>query len=220
MQQDINIFHRPYGATLWTDLGRFVVKNSLPKPDSDNLSNLAQTTFSLVQPKDDDDNLVIFNNADDFCITDSNNLKTVFAEIAAGQLIKQEHRIITYERQIDTSYVPYVQYNLTIENREFSKEYLVFRPELYINATLQTLLDIIFANVRDLGGVIEGNTIGKYACTVDNQSIVPSFSFEGTNRECLNELCKQMGLNWRIGYYVAPHTTNNIQLVQQVIISK
>lgn len=220
MQQDINIFHRPYGSTLWTDLGRFVVKNTLPKPDSDNLSNLAQTTFSLVQPKDNDNNLVIFKNSDDFCITDSNTKKTVFAEISAGQLIKQEINIITYERKIDDSYVPYVQYNLTIENREFSKEYLVFRPELYINATLQTLLDIIFTNVRDLGGVIEGNTINKYACTVDNQSIVPSFSFEGTNRECLNELCKQMGLNWRIGYYVAPHTTNNIQLLQQIIISK
>lgn len=221
VQVNINIFYRAYGTTEWVDIGAFIKKDTLPSFDSNNLNNLAQCKFTLIQPVNDSNIPYQLKNGDDICITDSLALESVFGDVCAGQIIKQSPKVITYIQDNDSNWIPYFEYEITIENREFSREYLIFKAEDTINSTFSDLLNRIFANTRQgLGGMLLSNNIQKYSCLVDSSITVPSFSFTGTNRECLTNLCQQMGLYWRIGYYVAPDNTNNISLIQQVVISQ
>jgi len=85
-------------------------------------------------------------------------------------------------------------------------------------------LDLIFNsdtdNTRyDLGGVLSnGVVIPKYELLSPDTDVEIGEQIEGIARELLNDFLNQVSYKWSIVYYCEPHTTNNLNLIQQVQI--
>ena len=215
---DIHIFYRAFGTDTWLDVGRFVANDSLPSFSENDKSSFAQSGFKLISPKDFDDNYIIPEVGDDICITTDNSKTEILGNgNCYGKILRINSTIKTWDFEVSPPTPKGWEYDITIEQRNFSRYYFKQEQPL-LNQSLSTLLDLILANnTKGLGGVINGETVNKYILESDDINI-PSFVAEGTIIDILNQLLDEVGLQWKVLSFVEPETTNILNVVSTILI--
>ncbi len=219
------IYYRSYGSNLWVDITNYIASDRLPGGSDPDSNSLYQFQLSFTDPKDADDEFIIMQNGDDLVICETNERLNVLDGIKAGCVFESTRQPLSIDYSGDTPRF-YMRYDLTIEQREFSRYPFKISPfsfddnSMYQN--LSTVLALIFdsENIRnDLGGsLLNGVVIPKYELLSPDIEIEISEKIEGTARELLNDLLSQIDYKWSIVYYCEPHTTNELNLIQQVQI--
>lgn len=221
----MKIYYRKYGSSLWVDVSRFVIKDSLNSSDAES-NALYQFSLSFFDPLDADDEYIIMRNGDDIAIVETSECLNVLDGIKAGCIFQSSRTPYLDRSGVSDRFA--IQYDLTIEQRDFSRYPFKISPFSFddnsIYQSLSTVLDLIFNsnidNTRyDLGGVLSnGVVIPKYELLSPDTDIEIGEQIEGIARELLNDFLNQVSYKWSIVYYCEPHTTNNLNLIQQVQI--
>ena len=219
------IYYRKYGNTEWIDITNYIDSDTLPSGSDPEFNSLYQFNISFFDPKDPDDNFILMANGDDIVICETSERINVLDDIKAGCIFE----LTKTPKGIDNSGNNprfYMQYDLTIEQRDFSLYPFKISPfsfddqSMYQN--ISTVLDLIFdsENIRnDLGGsLLNGIVIPKYELLSPDLEIEIPEKIEGTARDLINDLLNQISYKWSIVYYVEPHPTNTLNLIQKVNI--
>ena len=227
MTQELIIYHRKYPYPIWQRIDQYILGDSLPsgqgQPDSQFYSfNLAFYNPFFIDPLDNTFKPLKIANGDDIAIISDSTKTSVLDNIACGTVYQNNIKIIGF----NADYGYYVTTSsLNIKQRDFSTR--IFRLDknsFTDNSSIQdlsTVLDFIFNDdntKQDLGGVLSnGQVIPKYAL-LSNDISMQVFDIESTTIKVLTDVLKSIDYEWGIRYFSCPDTTNNIKIIQQVII--
>ena len=163
------IYYRKYGNTEWIDITNYIDSDTLPSGSAPEFTSLYQFNISFFDPRGATDDYILMSHGDDIVICETSERINVLDDIKAGCIFELTKTPKGIDNSGDNPRF-YMQYDLTIEQRDFSLYPFKISPfsfddqSMYQN--ISTVLDLIFdsENIRnDLGGsLLNGVVIPKY----------------------------------------------------------
>lgn len=214
------LYYKPNGTTKWRLIGNYIKSDSKPYGNNNQNFALLQGEISVINPRNEDDDLVFPVDGDDIaCLTNLSGNK-ILDDAYCGNILRHERVINAWIDPFTSDRRPSLTFVITLQQRDFSKG--IFTIPFSTTYNLVYLLDLVFLNYTrdDLGGVLNnGTVIPKYILDAPNVDIA-SFQFDlGKALDFLTAVTSAAG-NYKSGiqYVVEPDSTNTLNIIQQVKI--